>query len=71
MMDRTDPALARERLEWIERVDALLARAETLTGMARAEDAPLAARIGLSVEIIALRQEIAMERRSLTDAGPR
>lgn len=61
----TSDDAACDRLMWIERVDALLARAEVLTGRARADDAPLSERISLWVEIIAVRQRIAAERRAL------
>jgi hypothetical protein len=54
-----------ERLEWIERVDTLLGRAEMLTGAARADDAPLADRLGLWVEIIAVRKQLHRERAAL------
>jgi len=58
-------ATTNDRLQWIERIDALLERAELLTGMARAEDAPLAERIGLWVEIVAVRKQLDDERVAL------
>ncbi len=57
-----------ERLDWIERVDALLERAELLTGSARAADAPLGQRVGLWVEISAVRRQLDRERTSLLAA---
>lgn len=61
-MKRTETELADDQLVWIDRVDALLARAEILTGAARADDAPLAERIGLWVEIVAVRKRLKRER---------
>lgn len=60
---------AHDWLAWIERVDALLERAEDVVGLARADDAPLAERIGLWVEIIAVRKRIAVERCALVRAA--
>lgn len=54
-----------DQLAWLDRVDALLARAEALTGAARAEDAPLGERIGLWIEIIAVRKQLSGERLAL------
>jgi hypothetical protein len=63
-VERTEPTarMLAERLDWIERVDAVLARAEAVTGAARADDAPLSDRIALWVEIIAVRQRLHDER---------
>jgi len=61
----TEMATTSDRLAWIERIDALLERAELLTSVARAEDAPLAERIGLWVEIIAVRKQLDGERAAL------
>ena len=62
-------ATTRERLDWIEHVDALLMRAEMLTGSARAADAPLGQRVGLWVEISAVRRQLAHERALLLAAA--
>lgn len=62
---QTEMANRQDRLEWIERIDALLERAEVLTSAARAQDAPLAERIGLWVEIIAVRKQLDGERTAL------
>ncbi len=54
---------------WLAKLDMLLDRAETLVGAARAEDAPLAERIGLWIEIVALRQRVAAAQAGLSAAG--
>jgi hypothetical protein len=53
------------QVEWLDQVDALLARAGMLTEAARSGDAPLAERIGLLVEIIAVRQRLQARRAAL------
>ncbi len=54
--------VAATRRAWIDQVDHVLERAEIAIGAARAEDAPLAARIELWVDIVTLRKRIAAER---------
>ena len=61
----------RNRRDWVDRVDALLARAETLVGAARVDDAPLAERIELWVDIVALRTRLQDERVLLADMAAR
>ncbi len=59
-----------ERLAWIDAVDPLLARAEAVVGAARADDAPLADRITLWVDIAALRKRLAIERQIIAQIAP-
>jgi hypothetical protein len=54
------------QLGWIDDVDALLARAELVIGMTRADVAPIADRLALWVDIVALRNDLDAERQRLT-----
>jgi hypothetical protein len=54
------------QLGWIDDVDALLARAESVIGMTRADVAPIADRLALWVDIVALRNDLDAERQRLT-----
>jgi hypothetical protein len=71
-VERTDTTARwlTKRLDWIERADALLARAEIVTAAARADEAPLSHRIELWVEIIAVRKRLHDTRTMMLATAP-
>jgi hypothetical protein len=54
---------------WIDAVDALLSQAEAVIGFVGADVAPLAARVALCVDIVALRSRLAGERAMFVEHG--